>query len=167
MFNTVKSMADTPVWKGGKTLHWGELGVWLVSLVCLFWAAKVPLKSFWVWVALLALLFAMIIWWVTPMEVTLGGLTQLLVTLLVLLGSIYLCGERLLTPQETMTLWGGLLAGMGIGYANGKKTKTNNTKTWGQCSFQPLFLYSTNVQPKPWEQNNRTGLADHPTWTIV
>lgn len=56
------------------------------------------------------------------MEVTLGGISQLSVMLCILIGSIYLAAEGLLTSEQVMTLWGGLLGGMGIGYINGRKT---------------------------------------------
>lgn len=55
------------------------------------------------------------------MDVTLGGLSQLLVILCVMLGSLYLTAEGRMTSEQLFTLWGGILSGMGIGYINGKK----------------------------------------------
>lgn len=56
------------------------------------------------------------------MEVTLGGISQLLVILIVLIGSILFTLEEMMTVEACMTLWGGIMAGMGIGYINGKKS---------------------------------------------
>lgn len=57
------------------------------------------------------------------MEVTLGGVSQLLVILCVLIGSLYLAAQGEMSSEQIMTLWGGLLSGMGIGYMNGRKAK--------------------------------------------
>lgn len=55
------------------------------------------------------------------MEVSLGGISQLLVILCVMLGGLYLTAEGKMTTDQLFTLWGGILAGMGIGFINGKK----------------------------------------------
>lgn len=54
-------------------------------------------------------------------EVTLGGISQLLVITCVMVGSLFLAYEGKMESDQLFTLWGGILSGMGIGYINGKK----------------------------------------------
>lgn len=61
------------------------------------------------------------------MEISMGGLSQLLITLCILIGTIYLVSTGDLTPAQLMEIWGMLGLGMGIGYINGKKA-TNKKK---------------------------------------
>lgn len=61
------------------------------------------------------------------MEITFGGLSQLLITLCILLGSLYLTSTGTMTPDRMLELWGMLLAGMGIGYINGRKTTESSS----------------------------------------
>ena len=55
------------------------------------------------------------------LEVTLGGLSQLLVIVIVLISALLFVLEGRMTIEMWYTLMGGILAGMGIGYINGKK----------------------------------------------
>lgn len=61
MSTQITEFLERPVWEGGRTLHVGEGIVFLGALACIFWLAKIPLKSMWVWVALVMLLIAMIL----------------------------------------------------------------------------------------------------------
>lgn len=56
------------------------------------------------------------------MEITLGGLSQLIVIMCVMFGSLYLASQGEISADQLFTLWGGILSGMGIGYINGKKS---------------------------------------------
>jgi len=54
---------NKPVWKGGRTLHIGEIAVFIIALIILWWQrGKFGFKNFWVWIAFIAILLAMIIW---------------------------------------------------------------------------------------------------------
>jgi len=58
----IKGFVNKPVWSGGQTLHVGELITFTIALALIFWLGKVSIKSMWVWVALIALFIAMIVW---------------------------------------------------------------------------------------------------------
>lgn len=62
------------------------------------------------------------------MEITIGGLSQLLVTMCILVGSIYLVAEGEMNITQLMEIWGMLGLGMGIGFINGKKAASKKPK---------------------------------------
>jgi len=62
MAERIKQTLNKPVWQGGRTLHIGELAVFIIALLILWWQKIAPLKNMWFWLAMLMILVAMIIW---------------------------------------------------------------------------------------------------------
>jgi len=57
----IAEILQRPVWEGGRTLEVGEVIIFGIAEALIFFMGKVPLKSLWVWVALIMVLVAMII----------------------------------------------------------------------------------------------------------
>lgn len=63
MLEQATAYLNKPVWRGGRTLHIGELIVFAAALGILYWQrGKFSFKNVYVWIALIMILLAMIIW---------------------------------------------------------------------------------------------------------